>query len=206
MTQAAKGELVEKLEAARRGDRAAFDRLAAAYRPEIVAYCFRFLGRREDAEDAAQEVFSHAWQHLSGFRMDSSFRTWIWEIARNRCLNLLRARKSLLNQKTHSLDTVNSLARQETLDVCDSRPGPELSALSAANVEAMRAEIRAVAAEKNWVASDWELLLLRIEKEIPYADFAKRHGRDEAYWRNRWRDKIKPVLERVRERIESNAP
>ena len=59
------------------------------------------------------------------------------------------------------------------------------------------------AAEKRWESTDWELFLLRIEKEVSYAEFARQHGRVEAYWRNRWRDKIKPVLELAGKMIQS---
>jgi hypothetical protein len=48
---------------------------------------------------------------------------------------------------------------------------------------------------------DWELFIARIERNLSYAEFAQQHGRDEAYWRNRWRDKIKPTMERVRDNV-----
>lgn len=189
------------LAAARGGDRRAFDRLIGAYRQEICSLCFRFLGRRDDSEDVAQEVFTRAWQHLSSFRSDASFRTWLWEIGRNLCLNHLRARKSKLNQSSQSLETMPEDGRQETLDVPDTRPTPEETVLESAQIEQIRDGIARFALEKNWAATDWELFALRIEQGIAYADFADRHGRDEAYWRNRWRDKIKPVLERVGKEI-----
>jgi RNA polymerase sigma factor (sigma-70 family) len=206
VTDVAKAYLLESLDAAQKGDRSAFDRVARAHRQEIVSFCVRFLERRDDAEDVAQEVFSHAWQHLAHFRREASFRTWLWEIARNRCLNHLRARKSLLNQRSRSLDSMAGNDRQETMDLPDPRSTPEETVLAAVQIEAIRAEIRAVATEKKWLVTDWELFLLRIENEIAYADFATRNGKDEAYWRNRWRDKIKPVLERVRVRMDSIAP
>ena len=187
----------EWLDAARGGDHRAFDRLSQVYRPEICSLCYRFLGRREDSEDVAQEVFSRAWQHLASFRSDASFRTWLWEIGRNLCLNHLRARKSKLNQSSQSLETMPESGRQETLDIPDSRPTPEDMVLESAQIGEIRKAIARNAEERKWASTDWELFLLRIENGIPYADFAKRHGKDEAYWRNRWRDKIKPVLDRV---------
>ena len=73
------------------------------------------------------------------------------------------------------------------------------------HLDYIKKEIASCAKDKNWMATDWQLFALRIENSIPYADFAQIHGRDEAYWRNRWRDKIKPVLERVRDRLEHSA-
>jgi RNA polymerase sigma-70 factor (ECF subfamily) len=187
----------ECLDAACAGDREAFDMLCQTYRQDIYALCFRFLSDREDTQDIVQETFSRAWQYIQTYRREASFRTWLWEIGRNLCLNHLRARKSQLNQKTVALDTEH----QQVLDVPDARPTPEEILLDAAHLSHLRQEIRVYAAEKKWEATDWELFLFRIEKNIAYADFAKMHGRDEAYWRNRWRDKIKPVLERVRNKF-----
>ena len=188
----------EWLAAARNGDHQAFDRLCQTYRQEIYVLCFRFLNDRDDTQDVVQEVFTRAWQHLETYRSEASFRTWLWEIGRNLCLNHLRARKSLLHQRTTPIDAMPEPQRRQTLDVPDTRPTPEEEILDAARHAQLRQEIAQYAAEKRWESTDWELFLMRIEKEVSYAEFAQRHGRDEAYWRNRWRDKIKPVLERGR--------
>ncbi len=191
----------EPLAAARAGDRRAFDRLCEAHRQEIYSLCLRFLGRHEDAEDVVQEVFSRAWDRLEGFRGEAAFRTWLWEIGRNLCLNQLRARKSRLNRSTVSLDAAPG-DRQTPLEVPDTRPTPEEVVLDRARLAEIREGITRHAAAQKWQATDWELFLLRIESNVPYAAFAERRGRDEAYWRNRWRDKIKPVLDRVRTELE----
>jgi RNA polymerase sigma-70 factor (ECF subfamily) len=186
---------------ARTGSREAFDSLCALYHKEIYGLCYRFLGGREDAEDAVQDVFARAWQRLETYRSEASFRTWLWQIARNLCLNNLRARKSSLQRRTRSFEALPYAERQETLDIPDTRPSPEQIVQETARVGEIRAQITRYAQEKKWGSADWELFLLRIERDIAYAEFARRHGRDEAYWRNRWRDKIKPVLERVRDEI-----
>ena len=191
----------ECLAAATAGDRQAFDLLCQTYRQDIYALCFRFLNDRDDAQDIAQETFSRAWQHLGTYRQEAAFRTWLWEIGRHLCLNHLRARKSQLHQRTVPLEAMPVAERQQALDVPDTRPTPEESLLDAAHLTQIRQEIAQCAAEKKWEATDWELFLMRIEKNITYAEFVQRNGRDEAYWRNRWRDKIKPVLERVHTKI-----
>ena len=185
----------ERLAAARAGDRRAFDSLCQPYRQEMVGLCFRFLNDRDDAQDIVQDVFARAWQYLPSYRGDAAFRTWLWEIARNLCLNHLRAQKSLLNRRTVSVEALTAGERQQTLDIPDAAPPPEQALMNAAEQTELREAIRRNAAAKRWEALDWELFLLRIEQNLPYAEFARRHGRDEAYWRNRWRDKIKPVLE-----------
>lgn len=191
----------EHLAAARTGDRDAFDRVCEAHRQGLYALCLRFLARPEDAEDVVQEVFVRAWDRLESFRGEAAFRTWLWEIGRNLCLNSLRARKSRLNRSTDSIDAPAGAGRQP-LELPDTGPTPEEAVLVTAGLVEIREGITRHAAARNWQATDWELFLLRIEGNVSYADFAGRHGRDEAYWRNRWRDKIKPVLECVREDLE----
>ena len=77
----------ELLSAARGGDSAAFDRLAARYRGELYAPCYRMLASVQDAEDALQEALLAAWRGLGGFEQRASLRAWLYRIATNRCLN-----------------------------------------------------------------------------------------------------------------------
>ena len=72
-------------------DKERFQELAGEYRQELEAHCYRLLGSVEDAEDVLQETLLAAWQGLSGFQGRASFRTWLYRIATNRCLNALRA-------------------------------------------------------------------------------------------------------------------
>ena len=195
------GTETERLAAARAGNRPAFDALCHTYRDEIAALCFRFLNDRDDAQDVTQEVFSRAWQRLDTYRGEALFRTWLWEIGRNLCLNHLRARKSQINQRSVSVESLPESQRRRVADAPDSAPTPEETLLHAAQHTALREALTQCAADKRWDALDWELFLLRIEQNLPYAEFARRRGRDEAYWRNRWRDKIKPALERAREKM-----
>jgi RNA polymerase sigma-70 factor (TIGR02960 family) len=81
----------ELLQRARAGDRDAFTALVEPHRGEIQVHCYRMLGSLQDAEDALQETLLAAWLGLDGFEGRSSIRTWLYRIATNRCLNLLRS-------------------------------------------------------------------------------------------------------------------
>ena len=75
---------------AQAGDPDAFAELVEGHRRELELHCYRILGSAQDAEDTVQETFLAAWQHIAGFEVRSSVRTWLYRIATNRCLDALR--------------------------------------------------------------------------------------------------------------------
>jgi RNA polymerase sigma-70 factor (TIGR02960 family) len=73
------------------GDNEAFRELTEPYRRELQAHCYRMLGSLQDGEDALQETLLAAWRGLGEFEGRASIRTWLYRIATNQCLNLVRA-------------------------------------------------------------------------------------------------------------------
>jgi RNA polymerase sigma-70 factor (ECF subfamily) len=85
------------LEALIAGDRAEFARLVDAYSSPIYRLGLRMLGTPQDAEDVLQNTFLNALIHLPGFEGRSSLATWLYRIAANEALMLIRKKKPEVN-------------------------------------------------------------------------------------------------------------
>jgi len=82
----------ELLGRARTGDDRAYGQLVDPHRRSLHAHCYRMLGSLEDADDAMQDVLLRAWRGIGRFQGRSSLRTWLYTIATNACLQLVRRR------------------------------------------------------------------------------------------------------------------
>lgn len=78
--------------AATRGDSDAFAVLVRRYRRELHVHCYRMLGSLTEAEDLVQETLLRGWRRLGTFEGRSSFRSWLYRIATNACLDALDRR------------------------------------------------------------------------------------------------------------------
>jgi RNA polymerase sigma-70 factor (ECF subfamily) len=117
------------IDAARAGDREAFGDLVTLHERIALRTALAALGSREEAEDATQDAFVTAWQKLSGFRGDATFRTWlltiVWRKAldRRRTLKLWWTRTGSPSWRDEGED--DPIARLET-----ERPNPEQQAVA----------------------------------------------------------------------------
>ncbi len=71
----------------------AFETRAERHRRELHVHCYRMLGSFEEAEDAVQETLLRAWRGRSQVDAEPGFRPWLYRIATNYCLDVLRRRK-----------------------------------------------------------------------------------------------------------------
>ena len=105
------------MESARQGDQEAFERLVRAYEKRVFALTLRMCGNAEDAAEAAQEAFLAVWQGLKFFRGEASFSTWLYRLASNACVDLLR------REGRHRAAAGPSL-NDEELDLAAADPAP----------------------------------------------------------------------------------
>jgi RNA polymerase sigma-70 factor (ECF subfamily) len=80
------------IQAARGGDLDSFNRLVLAYQNLVYSHAYRMIGEEESADDAAQNTFISAYNHLGSFR-GGSFKAWLLRIVTNACYDELRRRK-----------------------------------------------------------------------------------------------------------------
>lgn len=147
--------------AAQKGDQEAFAALVRLYEKRVLALTHRMCRNPADAEEAAQEAFLAAWQGLPFFRGDASFSTWLYRLASNACVDLLR------REGRHQAAAGPSLNDEEApLDVADGTPGPQEAAERRELREQIEEGLRALTPEHR------QVLLLREMHQLSYDEIA----------------------------------
>jgi RNA polymerase sigma-70 factor (ECF subfamily) len=139
---------------AREGDTRAFEALVRRYQGPIYRLAVRMLNDAAEAEDVTQEVFVTAWRRLPGIQEDKAVRAWLYRIATNRCLNILRARKP------------TAPLQEETIPAANPATSPEARAEANERLAALRTALGQLTAEQR---ACW---LLREVEELSYAEIA----------------------------------
>jgi RNA polymerase sigma-70 factor, ECF subfamily len=117
--------LAPVIERARAGDSAAFEQIIEHCQRKVMSTAWRMLGNREDARDAAQEVFLRAYRYLRSFDAEQDFAGWLYRIIVNVCHDIARKRgradqfKSF--EEERELGRFNALASSENLEAAAMR-------------------------------------------------------------------------------------
>jgi RNA polymerase sigma-70 factor (ECF subfamily) len=114
------------IEALRAGDRAEFARLVDTYSTLIYRLGLKMLGNQQDAEDILQNTFLNALTHLANFEGRSSISTWLYRIAANEALMMIRRRKSNFNLEDMQPEDSDDVPLPETFVDWSIMPEKEL--------------------------------------------------------------------------------
>jgi RNA polymerase sigma-70 factor (ECF subfamily) len=85
----------QHLAATWRGDPAAFEALVRRHQAPLYNFCLRMLGQTEDAADVAQDTFVQLYSHLGRLDDHEPIAPWLFRVARNRCIDIIRRRRTV---------------------------------------------------------------------------------------------------------------
>lgn len=143
----------------RRGDEAAFEALIRAHEKRVYTLCRRMCRSEDDALEAAQDTFLAVWRGIGAFRADAAFSTWLYRLATNACLDLLRREKK--RERDVPLD-----GGESPPDLANGASSPEEAAI--------RADTRRMVREALYALPDdhRQILLLRETEQLSYQEIA----------------------------------
>jgi RNA polymerase sigma-70 factor, ECF subfamily len=99
-----RAEVDRLVDAARRGDRAAFDELVRRTYVDTYTLAVRLTANEEDARDVVQESYLRAWKGIRNFRGDAQFSTWMYRITANAAATMVQKRR---RRRAEPLDAVD---------------------------------------------------------------------------------------------------
>lgn len=129
------------LKRAQRGDPEAFEQLITPLESLVWRVCWHYMGRREAAEDCAQDAMVRVWRGLNSYRGDCGFESWVYRIAANTCLDALRRQK---REKSVSLEPM----KEEGFDPPDPGPGTEAQIMAREDRDRLRSAIASLPEEQ----------------------------------------------------------
>jgi RNA polymerase sigma-70 factor (ECF subfamily) len=175
-------EIKELIDQVLQGHMDEFELIIRKFQQKIYTFCYFMLGDRQEAEDAAQEVFFKAYRNLAGYRHDRDdlFVAWLYKIAANHCSTLLKRKKRwYLLLPLFRNDGNEKSAEQTFSDQADIHL-QWLEGLSAA--------------EK-------EIIALRVIEDRPFEEISRILGISSATVRKRF-ERLKVKLKRNRDQLE----
>ena len=145
-------QLVESL---RQGSREALEQIYTRYRDRLCNYAYRLVGDRDRVDDVVHETFIKVWSNIGRLNDTSSFRSWLFAIARNEALLQLRDRKPF--------EELNDETTPESDDPLSALISNELSGSVTGLLDALRPSYK-------------ELIVLKVYEALTYAEIASVTG------------------------------
>src|SRR5581483_3506794 len=112
----------QQVVAARRREPGAFEALVRRHQGPLYNFCLRMLGQTEDAADVAQETFVQLYSHLHRLDEREPLAPWLFRVARNRCIDVIRRRRTIPFAQAAPTDETG---RTSGLDPADDEPLPD---------------------------------------------------------------------------------
>ncbi|HZO91566.1 MAG TPA: sigma-70 family RNA polymerase sigma factor [Chthonomonadaceae bacterium] len=149
-----------------------FDALVAKYEKKIFNVIYRFLGDYEEATDLTQETFISAYRHYERFRGEAKVFTWLYQIARNLCINRVRQRDRQRALRIESLNQPRESDEDERLtrEVADWSRAPQTI------LEEKELRQRILAAIESLPPEYKEVVLLREFENLSYNEIVEATG------------------------------
>ena len=121
---------------AQTGDLAAYGELISRHQDRVYNMALKILNSPEDARDASQDIFIRVFKSLSSFDFRSSYTTWLYRVATNVCLDMLRKKNKELHQTL-------PLGEQKAFEIHlkDVSPGPEETCIEREKLKDLRKAI-----------------------------------------------------------------
>jgi RNA polymerase sigma-70 factor (ECF subfamily) len=140
---------------AKQGDRSAFGELVVCYYERVIQVVYRLCGDAQIAQDAAQETFIRVWLKLPGFQPRAPFRSWVYRIAVNAALDILRQKPDMSIEDNEGM-----------LMMAEKNPGPEAAYIEKEQMDLLQGAVRALPEAARAV------LVLREYGELSYEEIA----------------------------------
>jgi len=147
------------------GESEAFEAIVREFGERVRSVALRMLGDPHEADDLAQEVFISVYNHLHSFRGEARLSTWILRIARNQCLNRIKAHKRRYKGSERLGHDVRSLGALP--GVAASQQAPDKAAISNETRGQIEGAIAALPPKQRW------LVVLRDIEGLSYDEIAE---------------------------------
>jgi RNA polymerase sigma-70 factor (ECF subfamily) len=190
---AAPQEIDSLIERCLKGDQRAWDEIVRLYWRKVFNVAYKFVGRQDEAEDLAQDIFLKLFKSLKTFDRRANFSTWLISVSRNLCIDHYRSVRRERDLVTHDVDVV-SLARPSALD------SPQVALERRDRVALLRAALDKLAPSLRTA------VMLRDIQELSYQEIAETLGVPEGTVKsriNRGRTELARQIARLREQQET---
>jgi len=177
------------------GDQAAWDVIVGLYWRKVFNIAYKFVGRHDEAEDLAQDIFFKLFKSLKTFDRRANFSTWLISVSRNLCIDHYRSTRREHDLVSHDVDT-STVAQPSTSE------SAQMALERRDRVSLLRAALDKLAPSLRTA------VILRDIQELTYQEIAQRLGVPEGTVKsriNRGRTELAKQIARLRERQESTA-